>query len=61
MGPKKLALIADLFYILATAIPGQWGACAYFAIPFIPSFILEFIVYPIFPFLDVPPIPFEDW
>tara|TARA_B110000285_G_C14974687_1_gene538356 strand:+ start:824 stop:943 length:120 start_codon:yes stop_codon:yes gene_type:complete len=37
---------------------GQWGAFAYFFVPLIPTIILEYIVYPIFPFLDVPPVAF---
>lgn len=60
-GPKKLVCFADLFYIATLSIAGQWGGVAYLIVPLIPTIILEWIVYPIFPMLDVPPIPFEDW
>ena len=60
-GPKKLVLFADVFYMLTTGIPGQWGAFAVFFLPFVPEVILEWIIFPIWSFLEVPPIPFEDY
>lgn len=47
--------------MISMAISAQWGAFAYMFVTFIPSCALEFGLYPVFPFLDVPPIPFEDW
>ena len=43
------------------SIAGQYGAMAFFGIPLIPNIIWEWPVNLISPYLDVPPIPFEEW
>ena len=60
-GPKKISLLTDIIYMFAFFYSAQWGPFAFIAIPFIPQCILEFIIYPLYPHLDVPFIPFDVW
>ena len=52
------------FTILTTAcitFAGQYGGMAFFGIPLIPNLIWEWLVGLVLPYLNVPPIPFEEW
>jgi len=47
----------------SAAIVGQWGAVAFFLLPLPIEWLMNWVVYFIFPMLDVPNVPFEikDW
>lgn len=39
----------------------QWDEAAYFLAPWVPMFIMEYIVFPFHPTLDMPVIPWDFW
>lgn len=59
--PKRLSLMLDLLFMFGFMSSQQWGAIAYLAPVWIPIFVAEFMVFPFYPFLDTPPIPFWRW
>ena len=60
-GPKKLSLWADVGYLCAFFYSSQWGPFAYFATSWPLVFVLEFLVFPFVPQVDIPFLPFEYW
>ncbi len=60
-GPNKILASYTVLIMAVHSIAGQSGAMAFFGIPLIPNIIWEWPVNLISPYLDVPPIPFEEW
>jgi quinol-cytochrome oxidoreductase complex cytochrome b subunit len=54
-------LIYDLILMGAFGYSGQLGGLSWIAAQWIPNFILQFGIYPFFPWLESPIIPFWMW
>jgi len=52
--PKKLSIIADTFASVAFGLEQDWPKFSFFAVPLIPSFLIEYVLFTIFPFLAMP-------
>lgn len=61
VGPKKVSLIFDFILMWIFFFLQKWGCMAYFLMPLVPSAIIEWGIFPFFPYLDVPPLPIAGW
>tara|TARA_B110000285_G_C14990087_1_gene545867 strand:+ start:857 stop:994 length:138 start_codon:yes stop_codon:yes gene_type:complete len=43
--------------VTTAAIVGQWGVVSFFLLPWPFEWALDWVVYLILPFLDIPPVP----
>ena len=64
-GPKKLSTISDFVMCIGFAYtalvynnPNMWPSFVFFLIPFIPEFVIEFFIFPVYPMFD---LPFVEW
>ena len=59
--PGKTTLIFDAVFIYGFTIAQEWGPLTFISTMWLVKFSLEWIVFPILPALDVPPVPFPTW
>ena len=59
MGPKRLTCIFSLFYIIGFGQLGNWPALFYYAVPWILRFSMDFVLFYVYPALDVPEVPWH--
>ena len=59
LSPKKVSLVTDLILLVGFILMQDWTAVSYIAAPWVPIAIMEFIIFPLYPYLEVPPIAFE--
>ena len=56
MGPKKISLLADFISSVTYMLLGDFPMLLFTATPLIPALMIEFVLYPLMPWLDVPQI-----
>jgi len=50
-------VFSDMFIIASAAVVGMWGDVSFFLLPLPIEWALNWVVYMILPYLDVPPVP----
>ena len=53
-----MSLLMDVFYMTGFGIAQMYGPLSYLAVLWLPKFLLDFIIYPFLPALNIPSIPF---
>jgi hypothetical protein len=56
-GPKQLAVIFSLLNAIGFGMLGMWSSMVYYLAPFFLRFVMDLVIFYIYPVLDVPLIP----
>mmetsp|Transcript_33024 Transcript_33024/g.50601 ORF Transcript_33024/g.50601 Transcript_33024/m.50601 type:complete len:184 (+) Transcript_33024:286-837(+) len=54
VGPRKLVILADIISCLLTYLEASWEMSLFFLSPIVPSIAMEWIIYPMYPYLSLP-------
>ena len=54
--PRRLVSLANLFLIAILAFSNQWVPLMYIIVPWLPSFVMNFMIYPFIPYINLPKI-----
>ena len=58
-GPNKLNWVLSIAYIIGFGYLNYWTQMMYYLVPLLPKFAMEFIVFVMYPTLDIPDMPYE--
>jgi hypothetical protein len=59
LGPNKLNWVLSIAYIIGFGYLNYWTQMMYYLVPLLPKFAMEFIVFVMYPTLDIPDMPYE--
>ena len=54
--PRRLVSISNLFLIGILAFSNQWVPLMYIFVPWLPTFVMNFMIYPFIPYINLPKI-----